>query len=317
MSGIDIETLARQLGAKITGKIDGLDIYQLEFENAEQADKALAQLGQNDGVTSVDNNYTIQQPEALSPVNLPAPPLNLRPSSADKDGIVVGLIDSSVQRKGTQVGDFLMQEISLAGNATDQADQVSHGTSMAETILRGLSASLDGTQETSVKILPVDVYGQYDNTSTFDVARGVQAAIEGGADIVSLSLGSDQPNSLLKSVIQAGTKEGVLFLAAAGNEPTGQPVYPAAQPEVIGVTALDSKGLRVARYANNGNFVEAAAPGVGVTVLNNQTFYGTGTSFSTAYAAGVAAGISSTQDLTMPQVRKSITNNMRPPGTGP
>ena len=317
MSGIDIETLARQLGAKITGKIDGLDIYQLEFENAEQADKALAQLGQNDGVTSVDNNYTIQQPEALSPVNLPAPPLNLRPSSADKDGIVVGLIDSSVQRKGTQVGDFLMQEISLAGNATDQADQVSHGTSMAETILRGLSASLDGTQETSVKILPVDVYGQYDNTSTFDVARGVQAAIEGGADIVSLSLGSDQPNSLLKSVIQAGTKEGVLFLAVAGNEPTGQPVYPAAQPEVIGVTALDSKGLRVARYANNGNFVEAAAPGVGVTVLNNQTFYGTGTSFSTAYAAGVAAGISSTQDLTMPQVRKSITNNMRPPGTGP
>ena len=316
-SGIDIETLARQLGAKITGRIDGLDIYQLEFENAEQADKALAQLEQNDGVTSVDNNYTIQQPEALSPVNLPVPPLNLRPSSADKDGIVVGLIDSSVQRKGTQVGDFLMQEISLVGNATDQTGQVSHGTSMAETILRGLSASLDGTQETSVKILPVDVYGQYDNTSTFDVARGVQAAIEGGADIVSLSLGSDQPNSLLKSVIQAGTKEGVLFLAAAGNEPTGQPVYPAAQPEVIGVTALDSKGLRVARYANNGNFVEAAAPGVGVTVLNNQTFYGTGTSFSTAYAAGVAAGISSTQGLTMPQVRKSITNNMRPPGTGP
>ena len=316
-SGIDIETLALQLGAKITGKIDGLDIYQLEFENAEQADKALAQLEQNDGVTSVDNNYTIQQPEALSPVNLPAPPLNLRPSSANKDGIVVGLIDSSVQRKGTQVSDFLMQEISLAGKATDQAGQVSHGTSMAETILRGLSASLDGTHETSVKILPVDVYGQYDNTSTFDVARGVQAAIEGGADIVSLSLGSDQPNSLLKSVIQAGTKEGVLFLAAAGNEPTGQPVYPAAQPEVIGVTALDSKGLRVARYANNGNFVEAAAPGVGVTVLNNQTFYGTGTSFSTAYAAGVAAGISSTQGLTMPQVRKSITNNMRPPGTGP
>ena len=39
-SGIDIEALARQLGAKIKGKIDGLDIYQLEFEDAEAADKA-------------------------------------------------------------------------------------------------------------------------------------------------------------------------------------------------------------------------------------------------------------------------------------
>jgi len=56
---------------------------------------------------------------------------------------------------------------------------------------------------------------------------------------------------------------------------------------------------------------------VGVTVLNNQTFYGTGTSFSTAYTAGVAAGISSTQGLTTPQVRDAITKNMRPPGTGP
>ncbi|MDD9867435.1 MAG: S8 family serine peptidase, partial [Verrucomicrobiales bacterium] len=115
----------------------------------------------------------------------------------------------------------------------------------------------------------------------------------------------------------AGSKEGVLFLAAAGNEPTGQPVYPAAQKEVIGVTALNRNGQRVASYANNGNFVEAAAPGVGVTVLHNQTFYGTGTSFSTAYTAGVAAGISSTQGLTTPQVRDAITKNMRPPGTGP
>ncbi|MBO60398.1 MAG: hypothetical protein CMO63_00315, partial [Verrucomicrobiales bacterium] len=87
--------------------------------------------------------------------------------------------------------------------------------------------------------------------------------------------------------------------------------------EVIGVTALNRNGQRVASYANNGNFVEAAAPGVGVTVLNNQTFFGTGTSFSTAYTAGVAAGIGSTQKLSMPQVREAITNNMRPPGTGP
>jgi subtilisin family serine protease len=108
-----------------------------------------------------------------------------------------------------------------------------------------------------------------------------------------------------------------LFLAAAGNEPTGHPVYPAAQPEVIGVTALNRSGRSVANYANSGNFVEAAAPGAGVTVFNNQTFYGTGTSFSTAYVAGVAAGIASAKGLPMAEVRRMITTEMKPPGTGP
>ena len=313
-SGIDIEALAAELGAKVVGKIDGLDIYWLRFENEQQAEKAQTLLEKNEGVASVDNNYSITRPDALSPVSLAAPPLNLRPSAADEDGIVIGLIDSSVQRDGSQVGDFLLPEISMAGEAANDSGQVNHGTSMAETILRGLSASLDGGQETSVKILPVDVYGQSENTSTFEVARGVQAAIEAGADIISLSLGSDEQNDLMRAVIQAGANSGVLFLAAAGNEPTGQPVYPAAQPEVIGVTALNRSGRSVANYANSGNFVEAAAPGAGVTVFNNQTFYGTGTSFSTAYVAGVAAGISSTQGLPMVEVRRMITTEMKPPG---
>ena len=200
-SGIDIEALAAELGAKVVGKIDGLDIYWLRFENEQQAEKAQTLLEKNEGVASVDNNYSITRPDALSPVSLAAPPLNLRPSAADEDGIVIGLIDSSVQRDGSQVGDFLLPEISMAGEAANDSGQVNHGTSMAETILRGLSASLDGGQETSVKILPVDVYGQSENTSTFEVARGVQAAIEAGADIISLSLGSDEQNDLMRAVI--------------------------------------------------------------------------------------------------------------------
>jgi len=316
-SGIDIDALAAELGAKVVGKIDGLDVYWLRFETEQQAEKAQALLEKNEGVASVDNNYGIARPDALSPVGLAPPPLNLRPSSADEDGIVIGLVDSSVQRDGSQISDFLLPEISMAGAAANNSNQVNHGTSMAETILRGLSASLDGEQETSVKILPIDVYGQSENTSTFEVARGVQAAIEAGADIISLSLGSDEQNDLMRAVIQAGANSGVLFLAAAGNEPTGQPVYPAAQPEVIGVTALNRSGRSVANYANSGNFVEAAAPGAGVTVFNNQTFYGTGTSFSTAYVAGVAAGIASTKGVPMAEVRRMIITEMKPPDTGP
>ena len=119
-SGIDIEDLAAELGAKVVGKIDGLDIYRLRFENEQQAEKAQALLEKNKGVASVDSNYGIARPDVLSPVGIAAPPLNLRPSSVDGDGIVIGLVDSSVQRNGSQVSDFLLPEISMAGPAAGQ-----------------------------------------------------------------------------------------------------------------------------------------------------------------------------------------------------
>ncbi|MBQ94612.1 MAG: hypothetical protein CL510_02100, partial [Actinobacteria bacterium] len=106
-SGIDIEALAKQLGADIVGEIEGLGIYRFRFENEQLAEKARTLLSQNSGVDSIDSNFGITPPAALSPVGLSAPSLNLRPASADEDGIVIGLIDSSVQRDGSRVGEFL------------------------------------------------------------------------------------------------------------------------------------------------------------------------------------------------------------------
>ena len=83
--GIDIDALAAELGAKIVGKIDGLDIYRLRFKNEQQAGKAEALLEKNEGIASVDSNYGISRPDTLTPVGLAAPPLNLRPSSADDE----------------------------------------------------------------------------------------------------------------------------------------------------------------------------------------------------------------------------------------
>jgi len=139
-SGIDIEELAKNLGAEIVGEIEGLDIYRLRFENEQLTEKARTLLEQDEGVASVGSNLGITPPDTLSPVGLSAPPLNLRPSAADEDGVVIGLIDSSVQRDGSRVGEFLLPEISMAGEAVNRPDQVNHGTSMAETILSEISS---------------------------------------------------------------------------------------------------------------------------------------------------------------------------------
>ena len=106
----------------------------------------------------------------------------------------------------------------------------------------------------------------------FHFRRGarVQAATEGGADIVSLSLGSDQPNSP-QVCHAAGSKEGVLF-GRRRQRTHGAAGLSRRPKEGIGVTALNRTGQRVASYANNGNFAEGAAPGVGVTARTTRRF---------------------------------------------
>ena len=72
-------------------------------------------------------------------------------------------------------------------------------------------------------------------------------------------------------------ERGVLFLAAAGNEPTTAPNYPAAYPEVLAVTAGGRNG-QLASYANRGDFVDVAAPGSSIIHFDGKAYLVSGTS---------------------------------------
>jgi thermitase len=91
-------------------------------------------------------------------------------------------------------------------------------------------------------------------------------------------------------MIQSSHEQGILFFAAAGNEPVASPTYPAAYPEVIAVTAGTSKGV-IAPYANYGDFVDLMAPGSSIVNFNGGSWLIMGTSASTAYASGAAAAM--------------------------
>jgi hypothetical protein len=96
---------------------------------------------------------------------------------------------------------------------------------------------------------------------------------------------------LLADKIRELARSGILVVAAAGNEGHyADPVYPAAYPEVIAVTAVDRK-MRAYRRANHGKYIDVAAPGVDIwTALpNRQEGYQTGTSFAVPYVTALAA----------------------------
>lgn len=305
--GAKIDELAKLLGAKVIGRIDGLNAYRLQFEDQAAADAARQQLASNPDVVSVDNNYSIDRPPVPAGTrssNLLPPQLRLKPPPSD-GRVIVGLVDTAVQPLGNDLDAFLLKTLSVAGEAQLDPNAPSHGTSMAETILRSLAAMTKGSS--AVQILPVDVYGPNISTSTFDVANGIAQAVNAGANPINLSLGSEGDSPFLHSVIQDANSKGIVFIGAAGNSPVTTPFYPAAYPEVMAVTAVEQG--QIASYANRGSFVSLGAPGTSIIHFNNQPYYVTGTSAAAAFTTGIAAGYMDTTRKSASQMQAFLRSN--------
>lgn len=305
--GADIDAIAKALGAKVVARNDKLGLYRLQFDDAAATDAGLASLKTNPDVAAVDYNYIFEPPATPQQIaNAPANPISLTldPHTAtDPCNPVVGLIDTGMQSLGSQLDPFLMNAINVTGDTnTPSTSLPTHATAMAQTILRAISQQGGSS---SVRILPVNVYGNSEIATSWNVALGVQAAVDGGATVLNMSLAGTTDGAILNDIIQQALAKGVVIFAAAGNTPVNTPTYPAAIPGVNAVTALGAPG-QLASYANFGSFVEMALPGSSVVYLGNQAYVVQGTSPATAYASGVAAGTKGINCLPWAQIQSAM-----------
>jgi thermitase len=301
--GTDIEALAKKFGAKIVGRNDKLHMYLLDFSDQAATDSALTQLQNDSDVEAVDYNYVMDPPQTPQAIaNAPAGPKPLTldpPTQGDPCSPVIGLVDTAYQSAGSLPDQFVMNPVSVVGNVTPTSTTITHATAMAETIYNAIAQSSGG--HSSARLLPVDVYGNSETTTSWNVALGVQAAIDGGATVINMSLGGTTDSPILDSVIQQGISQGIVFFASAGNTPVNTPTYPAATSGVNAVTALGAPG-QLASYANYGSFVEMALPGASYVYLGNQAYIVQGTSPASAYASGIAAGTKTVNCAGWPQI---------------
>ena len=96
---------------------------------------------------------------------------------------------------------------------------------------------------------------------------------------------------MLLRLLAAAYGKGMVLIAAAGNGgPQSEPLYPAADPDVIAVTATDSDD-QLYDMANRGRYIAVAAPGVDILALAPGDAYqvSTGTSIAAAHVSGIAA----------------------------
>ncbi len=310
----DMETLAKSLNAKVIGKIDGLNAYRLRFQNKDEAEQARKKLGSLDSL-QISDNYEMDIPaRRLSSLHFgKASTPQIRANSASgREPLIVALIDTPVQADAPGLSGFLLPTVSLAGEESPPADQPTHGTTMALTLLRGLEMVNEGGASANVRILPIDVYGGEEMTSTFQVAAGVVEAMRSGARLFSVSLGGQETAPFLQRVIQDAHRSGARFVGAAGNEPGTHDIFPAAYPEFLAVTSSDATG-RVAPYANNGGFVDVMAPGRTQVSYKGKTYLIKGTSVSTASVSGIVAGIAAESGLPLQQVERQIRSFLPKP----
>jgi hypothetical protein len=308
----DMEKLAAELGGKIVAKSDALNAYRLQFDDAETAEKARQKLADRDDLETQDN-YAYQRPGAGG-ASSPSPaslfPLDSKPVTAGNQ-ITVALVDTPVQVMEGKMNEFMLPSVHISQAPTSLPADPTHGTSMAQTVLNSLAfAGNQGTADGNlgtVRVLPIDIYGNSPTTTTFEVAQGLYKAIQSEAQVINLSLGGTGESPMVEYLLEMANKKQIMVFASAGNSPTTDPTWPAASPHAIAVTATDSSG-NIAAYANRGSFIDIKAPGTSRVYYNGQGYISTGTSTATAYVSGQAAAMAA-RGFTPMQTAESILKN--------
>ncbi len=230
-------------------------------------------------------------------------------------GIKIGVIDTGIASHE----DILVSGgVSVVDYTTQYEDDQGHGTHVAGII------SSENNEIGNVGIAPdSEVYSikaldSNGSGNLSDIINGIDWAITNDMDIINMSLGTNTDASSLKLAVDTAYQNGVLVVAAAGNDArkngSGDTVdYPARYESVIAVGATTQDDRR-AYFSSTGSTVEVSAPGTDIysTYLYNSYQVLSGTSMATPYVAGMAALLmEENPTLTHTQIRKLLQQNTK------
>jgi subtilisin family serine protease len=202
--------------------------------------------------------------------------------------VPIAVIDSEIDAKHPELAGAIIAEFDAIHN---QDKPHAHGTGMAGAIAahRRLMGVAPGARILAVHAFSSNSKDSAEATSAHILA-GIDWAIQKGARVINMSFaGPDDP--MLQLALQKAHDRGVILIAAAGNAgPKSPPLYPAADPNVIAVTASDVNDKPMAQ-ANQGPYIAIAAPGVDILEPAPNAGYQltTGTSVAAAHVSGVVA----------------------------
>ncbi|GEM_PF-3057975 len=242
-------------------------------------------------------------------------------------------IDEEEWRGYAEYGVGLIEGEDYTEPDNEPVDRHGHGTHVAGIIAAATNneVGISGVCP-DCKIMPVRIgfllsYRGHTTASmeNDDIIAGIEYAMAHGADVINMSFGGPGNSIILRDALDAAYEQGVVLVAAAGNENTFSMSYPAAYENVIAVSAIGQDNHK-AEFSNYGEWVDIAAPGVQILsakaaegamcdqqVVAEHYCLASGTSMASPVVAGVAGLVKSQHlDWSPYQVRRQLVGSSQP-----
>ncbi|WP_107834047.1 S8 family serine peptidase [Opitutus sp. ER46] len=322
---------AAQAGLTIVGRLDALRSVRVRYTDLAALQLDAAQHPSD--YADLSGNYLFGVPpipakearDAVNQVPFRNSALAFLGATGDRSqwgrGVTIAVLDTGVALADATFGTGRVQTLDVGlgvfpGTASDDG----HGTSVAS-LAAGLAADAPGVAP-AARVLSIRVTDTSGTSDIYTLSQAIVAATDAGARVINISLGGYATNALLDAAITYAANNGAVIVAAAGNDQAAQLAWPAADPRVISVAAVDLAEQQVT-FSNSGAQLQLSAPGYAVQTawLDNSRVYVSGTSASAPLVAGaIAAVMSQNSALTAAQAAQILTqtaNDVGAPGTDP
>jgi subtilisin family serine protease len=228
--------------------------------------------------------------------------------------IVVAVLDSGVDANQPDLRGALVPGRDFVNSDADAADDHGHGTAVA-----GVIAARANNREGAAgvcwrcSVMPVKVLDAHGTGDDTVIAAGIVWAVDHSAQVINMSLGGPATSDQLTAAIGYANAKGVIVVAAAGNNGSTTPFYPAADPRALSVAATTVADRRYS-WSNFGAWVNVAASGCNVApVLGGGYGWFCGTSSATPVVAGlVALELSVAPTATRAQIESALLHGTVP-----
>lgn len=212
------------------------------------------------------------------------------------EGVTIAFLDSGIHDELIEkFENRIVKPYNVIEENNDITDNNGHGTEMV--CVSSCSYEIDGIYGLAYKanIMPVVIMDQTGRTSGENISKGILYAVDNGADIINLSLGSRLENESVKNAIEYAYKRNVIVVSSVGDYKDNQVLYPAVYDSVIAVQSQSKLGVKYINASWDyevdllipGEYVETL--GIDLETGKLVTKFESGSSISTAYVTSIIA----------------------------